>query len=244
MKIVVSGWPGCGATTLTLLLAKIYKLKLVRGSETFRLILKGMNLGETGADIVKAESLIQPYYGPLYDKYISTLFAESSDDLIVDSDIAGFFIPDSENLTKIFLIGSDESRRSHFITDSRAEDVDIQKERDASLREAYKMYGFDIFDQVQIREHYDILFDNSETLIAEQLFQITNKIRPLLTLEQAAEIESDYWKIGKSGLIDQLAEQNLILRGKEILQDIFKKFADEIEQLPEEVRSAIRKSIL
>ena len=244
MKIVVSGWPGCGGTTLALLLATVYKLRLVRGSETFRMILKAMNYTDTGEGILKAESVIQPHYGPLYDKFISDLFKESKENIIADSDIAGFFIPDQDNLFKIFLKGDDESRRKHFITDGREEDIEFQKQRDSDLREAYKKFGADIFDLEQIHENYNIVFDNSNTLIGEQVFQITTKILPILTEEQATTIERDYWARGKAALIKDLEENNLLMKGDEILKAIAAKYKDEIEQFPEDLKVAIQNLVL
>ncbi len=208
------------------------------------MILKAMNYSETGEDILKAESIVQPFYGPLYDKFISDLFKESNENIIADSDIAGFFIPDQDNLFKIFLKGNDESRRKHFITDGREEDIEFQKQRDNDLRESYKKFGADIFDLEEINKNYNIVFDNSETLIAGQLFQITTRILPILTEEQAETIERDYWARGKAALIKDLEDSNLLMKGDEILKAIAGKYTAEIEQFPEDLKVAIQTLVL
>jgi cytidylate kinase len=242
MKLIVSSWPGCGATTLTILLAEIYNLTLVRGTESFRLLLKQMNVSETGEGILLVESLIQPFFGPLYDKYMQDLFKDpSKDNLIADSDILGFFVPHTQGVHKIFLISDKISRAKHFTTDSRTEDIEILGRRDQELRNGYmKLYGFDIFDKDEINKNYNLVLDNSRILIAEELSLVTKLISPQITMDEAHEYEHSYWTHGKEYFLEKLKSENRIIGGLDVLKGINEKYPDEIEKMPDNLKTALR----
>jgi cytidylate kinase len=242
MKIIVSSWPGCGGTTLTILLAEIYHLKLVQGTESFRLLLNEMNISDTGEGIILVETLIQPFFGPIYDRFMKNLFTDpENDDIIADSDILGFFVPDTKDVYKIFLTGDKVSRAKHFTTDSRTEDIEILGRRDAELRNGYKtLYGFDIFDARQINDNYNLVLNNSRIQIAEELSLVTKLISPEITMEEAKELEHDYWSQGKINYLEKLKKEERILSGLEVLRRIYNKYPDEVVKFPEDLRSALR----
>jgi cytidylate kinase len=242
MKIIVSSWPGCGGTTLTVLLAEIYKLKLIRGTESFRLLLNEMNISDTGEGIILVETLIQPFFGPIYDKFMKELFMDpENDNIIADSDILGFFVPNAPGVHKIFLTGDKVSRAKHFTTDSRTEDIEVLNRRDAELRNGYKtLYGFDIYDKDQIDDHYNLVLDNSRILIAEEISLVTKLISPQLTIEQAKELEHDYWSRGKDHYLETLKKEERIMGGLEVLRRIYNKYPDEVTKFPDDLRAALQ----
>jgi len=83
MKIIVSGLPGCGSTTLSLILAKSLNLKLYRGSASHRFFLEKLNIPQTGEGVIAMETLIQPFWGPIYDRFAKDIFLDNTEDNIL-----------------------------------------------------------------------------------------------------------------------------------------------------------------
>ena len=91
MKITVSGWPGGGSSSLSLLLAYHYKFKHLQGGNIFRHIYKSLSFAESGQDRVEAHNYVEPYYGPLHDAYIDELLKDNSvQKTLIENDIASF----------------------------------------------------------------------------------------------------------------------------------------------------------
>ncbi len=246
MKIIVSSWPGCGATTLTILLAEIYNLKLVQGTQSFRLLLEAMNISGTGEGIIYVETLIQPFFGPVYDRYMKDLFLDSTqDNIIADSDILGFFVPNSSNLYKIFLKGDKISRARHFTTDSRTEDIEILGRRDKELKNGYhKLYGIDLFSLDEINKNYNLILDNSKVLIAEELHLVSKMIDPAITKERSVELEAEYWTHGKQYFLDKLKKEERVIGGLDVLKAINEKYPDEVSKFPANLKTALQTLVL
>lgn len=250
MNIVISGWPGCGSTTLSLLLSYSLKIKLVRGSSTFRLLGEKMSFSDTGEGRISADEILEPYYGPIYDDYNANIL-ETSDNILVETD---YHIADKKKNPQIvsyFLHATMKSRKERFLTDKREEDFLNAEKRDESLRNKYKeLFNIDWFDLDQITKQYDILIDNSEATIKEELDLVYTDLwkrgridsdRYKNLISESETMENDFWKYGKKHFLDKLEKENLLILAPEILRDINAKFSSRIQKLPVEIKKTILK---
>lgn len=250
MKIVVSSWPGCGGTTLALLLSKMLNYKLYRGSETFRYLLRRLDIPDTGDGILEAENILQPYFGPIYDKYIDHLLMDvDKDNFIVESDTGAATVGKQNDLFSIFLHANDETRFAHFKTDGRAEDIETMKQRDQELRESYlKLRDFDFFDTEAISQKYNLLIDNSNINIAQELNIVLNELKKFdlgeninidALLQKVPEEEKAYLDKGKSFILDLLKAKGQAVSVIEILKDMTSLFQPEISKFPAKLKNVM-----
>lgn len=250
MKIVVSSWPGCGATTLAIILTKMLDYKLYRGSETFRYILKRLNISDTGKGALELERLIQPHFGPVYDKYIDYLLNDTTrDNFIIESDTGAARIGKQQGIFSIFLHANDQTRFEHFKTDGRSDDIEIMKQRDEELQKSYiGLMDFDIFNLEQVSQKYNLLIDNSDINIAQELNIVFNEFRKVdfdenLNLQsimrEIPDEEKLYWDKGKSFVLDLLKAKGQVVLAEEILNEMKGLFPDDFDKLPKDLREAI-----
>lgn len=250
MKIIVSGWPGCGSTTLSLLLAKSLGLRLIRGSASHRFFLDKLNIPQTGEGVIAMETLIQPFWGPIYDKYTKDLFLDiTQDNIIIDSDITGFMTGKNVNILSIFLHSTKESRLNHFNKDGRAEDGKLIDEIDQKVFREYRdLYKINFLDLNEVAKSYSMLLDNSDLTLEKELNVIYEELRArnIIGGEQSRNMikgsmfeEKDYLTNGKNFFIDILKNTGMLVSGEEIVKDIAKKYPEEISKLPLNLREAI-----
>lgn len=249
MKLIISGWPGCGSTTLSLLLSKNLNLKLYKGSETIRFFVEKLSLSQSGEGIIKVEKLIQPYWGPIYDNYIKSIFKDGRDNIIVDSDITGFLVDKDPQIFSIFLHSSREARLKHFSTDNRPDDGRLIDELDQKIKREYMaLYNIDFLDLDYVAKYYSLLLDNSDKPIEKELVEVykslmDSKLLPpqeFVTLSANAANESkEYWEKGKPHYLNLLKEKDLVVNGIEIIKEIKKIYPDEVSKLPKHLHDII-----
>ena len=243
MNIIVSSWPGAGATTLTLLLAKLLKKSLLQGSYTFRYIQKNINI----EDRIEKDDYVQTHWGPIYEKYIMHK-VKTEDGLIVDSDITGFFVQ-QDNLISIFLYADEFSRSRRLVTDKRDEDLAFLKSRDEYLKNKYKeLFDVDFFDLAKIKNLYKIPIDNTSASIDDELrivfAELLNKHlisaqeKNILDSEVDSEVKN-YFEKGKEFYLKYLEDNSKLQSGDEVLKEVARVLKDDIEKLPEDIKRVV-----
>lgn len=244
MKITVSGWPGAGASTLALLLAYHYNIKLYRGGEVFRYIYKQLDFQESGMDRVESHNLVEPHFGPLYDAYVDHILQRDDyDNILIESDITSFRLGKRGDIVSIFLKANEEIRKQRTQVDGRPADGEYLKEVDESHRNAYlELHNVDLYDTTEIDEKHQIVMDISNMTISEELENIQQFLIKQDFIAKSATfnmLEQEYWDKGKDYFKKILNERNIIPTPQEILKDITFHFPEEAENLPDFLRDIV-----
>jgi cytidylate kinase len=251
VKVIVSSWPACGATTLSMILSKNLNLRLYKGSETFRFFHTELEKTGISTDFEKtSEELIQPYWAPIYDDYLRDQFDDQNvDNVIVDSDLTGFLVKNRQNIFSTFLYASDEARQKHFMQDKRAGIEESFKKRDEKLDRTYRnLHSIEFFNIEYIKNYYDLPLDISEVKIAPELVIVYEGMfkKGLLThdklkilSENSVSDEKEYLELGKDNFKSILKEKGLIISGQELIKEIAEKRADDVNKLPEHLRKIV-----
>lgn len=250
MKLTVSGWPGGGSSTLSLILCKMLNIKHVRGGETFRAIYKALDKADTGHEHLAAHRFVEEYFGPLYDEYIDLkLQGDVTDNYLIETDIGAFRVGNREDLLSIFLLTNEEVRQERLGGDGRSDDGAIVSEIDKNHAGTYqKLHGIEWFNEEQIRATHALVIDNSDMTIADELVSVFNKLEEMnmITKERASELrgmvkeeEQTFWDSGKRYYAGYLNDNGLVMSPTEILVEMGRMFGDEITQFPAELRKAI-----
>lgn len=250
MNIIVSGWPGVGQSTLAIILAKTLNYKLLQGSSTFRYLGSLINLENTGADRITADELLEPNWGPIFEKYMQWI-ANNKQHIITETDISGFFTKDNKNVYSIFLQASQEVRKGRLIKDGRPNDVAFIQKRDESLAKTYKnLFNVDFHNVEKIQENYSRPLENAELSIEEELKIIYSDLRELNAITEdeysslvskAKAEEKFFWENGKQANLDILKEKGNLPLPTDIIKDIKQNFPEDIKSLPEELRTIVEK---
>jgi cytidylate kinase len=248
MKLVISGLPGCGASSLALLASYHFGLSLIKGSASFRYIAQHLGAVSNNDETLIIEKEVQPYWGPVYDKFVSKLLSSESlyNDICIDSDIAGFMSETQHGLIRVFLHANMTARTDRFSTDQRSASPEFIKEIDQKLQREYQqLYGFDFLNLEFVRTKYEILIDNSDLTLAEELnliqthLQKENILGQYINQESFDELERDFWLYGKSHFTRLLESKNLVRSGPEVIKMVVESLSDDIKSLPEKLQNII-----
>ncbi|MFP3226645.1 MAG: AAA family ATPase [Sulfolobaceae archaeon] len=145
MKIIISGPPGSGKSSVAKIISERLSLKYVSAGLIFRQLAKQM-----GVDLIKLNEIAEENFE--IDKYVDySLYNEikNNDNLIIESHIAGWLFKQLVDLT-VYLNAPLEIRAKRIsLRDGVSEDdalVQIMK-RERSHKERFlRYYGIDIFD--------------------------------------------------------------------------------------------------
>lgn len=249
-KIAISGWPGAGSTTLSLILADALKLPLLQGSEVFRLLIKtyaNSNLS-AGAEFSKVDDVIGSYFDHLYDEYIDFKLLQPGRFILV-SDIAAFRLGRHNTYVSVFLAVDQEERKSRMVVDGREDDKDNLENRDQSLASRYNdLYNIDIFDEKEIAEKYSLVIDTTNRKISEELIDVYTFLKSENMISEsefetftskAEENEANFWEHGKDWYTQRLKNDKLLIDGQGVLEDINAHFPEKVAAIPEPLKSVI-----
>lgn len=252
MKIVVSGWSGSGSSTLAILLALILEIKLFKATDAFRLLWDKLGYGQTGENIIKAdneESLIEPYFGPLFDKLVDETLVNSDLNLVLESDIAAFRLGKRSEFFSIFLTPSLEARKARLQAGGRAEDVDVLEKRDLGHQAIYKkLTGLDFLSLEDIKQKYNLVIDNSNMPLDAELRVILNQLKTDTIISsdrfdelirRIDEVINRFESLGSKAIVEEMKNDGEVIDGKYIISEIVRKHRGEIENFPEELKNAI-----
>jgi cytidylate kinase len=250
MKLVVSGWPGTGSSTLCYLLASELDITLIKGTDVFRTVWAKVGAGQTGEKIIELEALIQPTLGLIYDKYIDSILMDNArQNFIIESDIAAFRLGRNTEYYSIFLIANKEARRTRLGVDGRQKDIELLEKREQELQQRYKdLMGLDFLNLETIKEKYNLLLDNSQLTLEAELTAIYQDFLEKGLIDQqkfeklkirATEAETQFWNLGKKHYEESLKNAGKIIPGTQIIAELNAMFAKEINEFPEEVKNAL-----
>lgn len=246
MKITISAWPGAGGTTLSLLVAYNYNLRLIRGGDVFRYIYSKLEYGNTGEARIESHKKVEPHFGPIFDKYVDVILKDDSyTNILVESDIASFRIGKNSDIVSIFIHANTQARKKRTEVDNRADDGEMLTQVDNALRQEYlNLHNIDFLNLEQIQEKHRIVIDNSDLNLVDEM-NIVHKFlndNHLVAAESTLDfnkLNEMYWEKGKEFFIEQLNKKDLIPTPREILKDIEQKFTYEVRSLPHFLRNII-----
>lgn len=239
----ISGWPGSGCTTLSLLLSLIFNRKYYYTSKLYQYIQDNIKIkGDMDLSLNIEETIEKTI-----DQY--TDFKLTNDNnLVLDSDITVFRIGKHSKVFSIFLKTSFEVRKERLIS---INDNDLSlEERESILKEKYKkQFDIDYFDINFIENKHNLVIDNSYISINTEIKTIFETLKNWVAFNT---INDDEWEIflkrmnkyieifnkkGKNGLIDELKRKELYLDSKDILLDITSIFPEDISSFPENIKN-------
>ncbi len=245
VNIMISGWPGVGATALSLILTNNFGYKLLRGTETFRELGRRMQKSDTGKDRVQVDEYLEIDFGPVYDKYIDYKLVNSKG-FIMESDIGAFRLGKNSSYYSIFLMADKQIRMGRLSKDKRHADVEFLSAREEMLRESYRaLHGIDWFDVDEIKLKYNLVVDNSQKDIEHELiFIYENLLRDGLIdnsdfdlfSSRAAEDDKNYWDKGKSWFLENFKNNGQLMDGSDVIEEIKELYPEDIEKFPAELK--------
>ena len=251
-NVLISSWPGAGASALSLLLTKKFNYTLLRGTELFRFLGSKLGAKNTGQDRIKNDSNLEPIFGPIFDKYIDYKL-QNGTKLIVEADIGGFRLGKQDSFFSIFVYADREKREERLKVDGRNKDVDVLEQREKDLQKQYlDLHNIDWLDLDLINEKYNLPLDNSKLSISEELKLIyielfkNNSIDEDLMkrlMNNSDQDEKQYWEKGKEKLVEELKKNNQVMSIPDILKDMKTVLPGEFEKLPEKIAQIINTAI-
>ncbi|RMD77627.1 hypothetical protein D6810_00495 [Candidatus Dojkabacteria bacterium] len=247
MKLVVSGLPGCGSSTLALLCSYLFNFKLIKGSSSFRFLAKKLGAKTNHEETMLIEKEIQPYWGPIYDKFIRKVLEELDlDNICIDSDIAGFMTDSREGLVRVFLYADLDERIKRFKKDKREASTDLILKIDKKIQNEYKqLYGFDFLNIEYVKTKYELLVDNSNKSIAEELkivYEYTTSrgyFKIDLNEYDFENSEKIFLEKGKVFFEDQLYLNKNLIDGEEVVRLVCNHMHEDVEKLPKKLGELI-----
>ncbi|MEI6462408.1 MAG: AAA family ATPase [bacterium] len=218
-KLIISGEPGAGSTSLSLLLSYYLKMKLIYAGMIQRKLAKASGYEEEGERFVEYTKVLESKYDIEVDKAMRKYILEN-DNVIADSKINGFFDYPSD-VFKVYLLCSREVRNERILAQGRKDGLKLLEERENANRLSFiKIYGFDMADEATIRKHYDLVIDSSKLNIPETLELILNGFGKKFDKSTLVELDKKYWELKKDYFRAELSKQGLLADVKDIVKDI------------------------
>ncbi len=248
MNLAVSGWNGAGTSSLSLILAKTFNLKLIQATQTFRFLGEKLNYQDQGEGRIDADEFLEDYWGPIMDDYTDSLLT-TSDNIILESDTAALRIGKIKNLFSVFLYADSQTRLKRLDIDNRPKDADLLAQRDAMLREKYqKISGVDWMNVQALKTKYNLVLDNSHLNISPELFAVYKGLYKSKLISRsdyeryenfAQDEEINFWEKGKDWYLDYIKDKNDYTEPQVLIKAIREKYKDKIQDFPSQLKSVI-----
>src|SRR3990167_4263965 len=172
INITISGWPGGGTTSLSLLLSILLQWQYLNIGWVFRDVGKKLGYSEEGTTRPQFDEFIEPIIGATIDNYSDHKLLNESQ-IILESDLAGFRLGKHPKVYSIFLKTEQKERISMVSREGRQNAVAVLKERDKILQQKYQqMWGIDIFDEQLIERRFNLVIDNTKINLETELHNI------------------------------------------------------------------------
>lgn len=248
INICVSSWPGCGSTTLSVILALLFEKKYIYMGNIYRHLGQKLGYANEGGTRPKFDNYIEDIIGTTTDNYGDYVLL-NEDNILFESDIAAFRVGKHPKIFSIFLVADKEERIKRVKLEGREDAENVLDARDKGLAEIYKkLWDIDFFDTDLIARKYNMKFDNSNMSLETELKLIINEIKEYHSMANMPESYwSDiynniqkyvdlYWKDGKQAILDKLAAKSLLIKAEETLLDIAKTFPEDVLQYPDNIK--------
>ncbi len=248
INLSISSWPGCGSTTLSILLALILERRYINIGNIYRHLGQKLGYANEGGTRPKFDNYIEDIIGLTIDNY-SDYVLLNYNNLLFESDIAAFRIGKHPKVFSIFLIADKDERIKRVELQGRDDAVNVLEQRDRVLRDVYqKLWAIDFFDTELIEKKYNMKFDNSNMTLETELRLIIDELKNYNAMNNFEESYWNniynsipkyvdlYWKEGKQFILDKLSSKNLLIKPEESMQDIAKIFPEDVAQYPENVK--------
>lgn len=248
INICVSGWPGCGSTTVSILLALLLERKYIYIGGLYRYMGQLLGFANEGGSRPKFDNYVEDIIGVTTDNYTDYVLL-NSDLLLLESDISAFRIGKHPKVFSVFLTAEKNERIKRVAAQGREDASNVLEQRDASLKVVYKdMWDIDIFDLELIERKYNLRIDNSNMTLETELKMIITQLKDYNAMNNFDESYwSDiynniqkyvdlYWKEGKESILKKLADKKLLIKPEDTLLDIAKTFPEDVSQYPENIK--------
>lgn len=247
VNISVSGWSGSGATSLALILTKLFEYKYLHLGGVFRHL--GSKLGHSveGFNRPKFDAYVEPIIGPTVDKYRDYKILEE-DGFIADSDMGTFLIGKHPKVFSIFLKSDFEERVKKVIKDEREDAASVLEERDKVNREFFlELHDVDVFDEELIDRKFNYVLDNTHVSLEAEVRMVIENLQTISHFKTAFNLEDiderleeeveNFAVLGKDGYKKELSDKKLIVTPQEIITDISQQFPEDVAEYPENIQS-------
>lgn len=251
MNIIVSGWPGAGSTTFSMLLAYILDYKYVYSGGVMKFLAQKITGQTSGPDFVNFEHNYGPYFDLIWEKY-SLWKLKNSDQLLVEGKTTGFLV-DSEKVFEIMLIAQIEIRKLRASKDGRVDAENTIVARDEELKKRWlTTYGIDIFDPTQIQYSYDLVLDNSNLPVTKELELTLSYLEedyrfPGNDLSRAKDklpnLVAELQIKGKQHYLDDMHKRKLVVDIPTIFKEWKKHFAAELALMPDQIKQVVEANL-
>lgn len=248
MKLIYSGWPGSGTTTLTLLTADLFNLKYYYAGS----VLKHFALEIVGADSGDAYVDFEDKFGAAWDKiweaYAQHKIEHTDDSMLMEGKTAGFLYQ-ADDAFKIFMKATVEARIRRWEMDHRAQAAETIKRRDAEVRERWiEVIGVDTYDEELIKHKFDLVMDTSNMTIEDELYAVLDsversKLSPDFDFKEARSkvptLVKDFWAKGKSHYRQHLLAKHLLVSPQDVFYEWQQMLPQMLSELPREMQTVV-----
>lgn len=242
----ISGWSGSGATSLALILTKLFNYQNLYLGSVFRYVGKKLGYSEEGFNRPKSDDLIEPIIGPTADRYRDYKLIEG-ERIIVDSDIGTFLIGKHPKIFSIFLKSDFEERVKKVVKDEREGAMEVLKHRDEINQKFFReLHDIDIFDEELINRKFNFVLDNTHVSIESEVKMVIDELRLIPHFKTSFNLDEistrvneevkDFALIGKDAYKEKLIKSNFITSPEEIIKDITKYFPEDVAEFPEKIQ--------
>lgn len=242
----VSGWSGSGATSLALILSKLFNYQNLYLGSVFRYVGKKLGYSEEGFNRPKSDDLIEPIIGPTADRYRDYKLIEG-DRIIVDSDIGTFLIGKHPKIFSIFLKSDFEERVKKVVKDEREGAMEVLRHRDEINQKFFmKLHNIDIFDEELIDRKFNFVIDNTHVSIEAEVKMVIEELKKIPHFRNSFNLDEVTFKvdeevkkfalIGKDAYKDNLQKAKIITPPEEIIKDMTKYFPEDVAEFPEKIQ--------
>lgn len=247
INIAVSGWPGSGSTSFSLILAAILKRKYLYIGDIFRYL--GTELGHTvtGKSEIDFHNYIENIVGHTIDTYIDQKLT-TENNILLEADIAAFRLGRNPKIFSVFIKTTYEERLRRVVVDARLDGDIYLSQRDEALKTKYKeLWDIDFFDDEAIATKYNLVIDNTNMSLETELKQTIEALNEYHKFSDTFDINKTYakidsevakfWKEGKKSFKKRLMAKKLYVSPQDILHEITKEFPEDVVKFPQEIQN-------
>jgi cytidylate kinase len=246
INLSVSGWPGSGGTTISMVLSYAFDRKYLYIGNVYRYLGTKLGFSDKGINRPQFDEYIEGVVGKTIDEYTDFKLI-NSDSILLDSDIGVFRIGKHPKVFSIFLAPPFEQRKERLKEDKLQ--MEFLDTRDSVLRSKYKeLWDIDFFYLETINLKHNLVLNNSNMSIASELKIIIDAIKEYGSFSICS---NDYFKNiynkgiqmidlfnnkGREAVLNKLKKSGLFFTPKDIIRDISITYPEEVSQFPDHIK--------